>query len=96
MTPRPATFAVPGTMTIEEFLNQIADHPFSRVPVYEGSLDNVTGIVFAHDLLQITDEDAKTRPVASVQRPAAMVPETKKVNELLREMQQSSVPAIGE
>ena len=87
MTPRPATFAVPGSMTIEEFLRQIAEHPFSRVPVYEGSLDNVTGIVFAHDLLQITDEDARTRTVSSVQRPAAMVPETKKVNELLREMQ---------
>ncbi|HEY0796855.1 MAG TPA: transporter associated domain-containing protein, partial [Acidisarcina sp.] len=42
---------------------------------------------FAHDLLQISDEEAKTRTVASVQRPAAMVPETKKVNELLREMQ---------
>jgi putative hemolysin len=87
MTPRPATFAVPGSMTIEKFLEEIAEHPFSRVPVFKGSLDHVTGIIFTHDLLQITDEDAKTRTVASVQRPAAMVPETKKVNELLREMQ---------
>ncbi|HEY0794771.1 MAG TPA: CBS domain-containing protein, partial [Acidisarcina sp.] len=87
MTPRPATFAVPGSTTIENFLHQIAEHPLSRVPVYENSLDHITGIVFAHDLLQISDEEAKTRTVASVQRPAAMVPETKKVNELLREMQ---------
>jgi putative hemolysin len=87
MTPRPKMFAVPGAMTIEEFLKELAHNPFSRVPVYQGTLDNVTGIAFAHDLLQISDEEARTRPVASIQRPAAMVPETKKVNELLREMQ---------
>ena len=56
-------------------------------PVYCGSLDNVTGIAFAHDLLQITDEEARTRTVASIQRPAAFVPETKTGYELLREMQ---------
>jgi CBS domain containing-hemolysin-like protein len=61
--------------------------PFSRVPVYAGTLDTVTGIVFSHDLLQIADKDAPTRTVASLQRPAAFVPETKRVNELLREMQ---------
>jgi putative hemolysin len=47
----------------------------------------VTGIAFAHDLLQITDEEARTRTVASIQRPAAFVPETKRGYELLREMQ---------
>jgi CBS domain containing-hemolysin-like protein len=50
-------------------------------------LDNVTGIAFAHDLLQITDEEAETRTVAYMQRPAAFVPETKRGYELLREMQ---------
>ena len=57
------------------------------MPVYAGSLDNVTGIAFAHDLLQITDEEARTRTVASIQRPAVFVPETKRGYELLREMQ---------
>jgi CBS domain containing-hemolysin-like protein len=57
------------------------------VPVYSGSIDNVTGIAFAHDLLQITDEEARTRTVAGIQRPAVFVPETKRVYELLREMQ---------
>ena len=63
------------------------EHNFSRVPVYSGSIDNVTGIAFAHDLLQITDEEARTRTVASIQRPAVFVPETKRGYELLREMQ---------
>jgi len=87
MTPRPAVFAVSGSITLEEFLEQLRVHNYSRVPVFAGSLDNVTGIAFAHDLLQITDEEARTRTVASIQRPADFVPETKRGYELLREMQ---------
>ncbi len=87
MTPRPEMFAVAGTLTIEEFLQMIESRPYSRVPVYDGTLDHITGIVFAHDLLRIRDEDARTQKVASIQRPATFVPETKNVSELLREMQ---------
>ncbi len=87
MTPRPEVFAVPGSITLEDFLNQLREHNFSRVPVYAGSLDNVMGIAFAHDLLQISDEEARTRTVAGIQRPAVFVPETKRGYELLREMQ---------
>jgi putative hemolysin len=78
MTPRPHMFAVPGDMTLEAFISGLKKYPYSRVPVFKGSLDHVTGIAFAHDLLYT---------VASIQRPAALVPETKRVNELLREMQ---------
>jgi putative hemolysin len=87
MTPRPHVFAVPGDMTLEAFISGLKDHPYSRVPVFKGSLDHITGIAFAHDLLHIADAAAHTQAVASIQRPAALVPETKRVNELLREMQ---------
>jgi CBS domain containing-hemolysin-like protein len=87
MTPRPEIFAVPFTLTLKEFTAEIQEHVFSRVPVYRETLDNITGIAFAHDLLQVTDEDAATRTVAQIQRPAEFVPETKMVAELLREMQ---------
>jgi CBS domain containing-hemolysin-like protein len=87
MTPRPEVFAVKESITLEHFLNQLREHNFSRIPVYSGTLDNVTGIAFAHDLLQITDEEARTRTVASIKRPAVFVPETKRGYELLREMQ---------
>lgn len=87
MTPRPEVFAVPGTTTLEEYLRILERRPFSRVPVYDGTLDHITGIAFAHDLLHIRDDEAGTRTVAEIQRAAAFVPETKKVNELLREMQ---------
>jgi CBS domain containing-hemolysin-like protein len=87
MTPRPEVFAVRDSTTLEEFLAELREHNFSRVPVYAGSLDSVTGIAFTHDLLQIADEEARTRTVASIQRPAVFVPETKRGYELLREMQ---------
>jgi CBS domain containing-hemolysin-like protein len=87
MTPRPEVFAVPETITLEEFLKLLHENNFSRVPVYSGSIDNVTGIAFVRDLLQIRDEEARTRTVASIQHPAVFVPETKRGYELLREMQ---------
>jgi putative hemolysin len=87
MTPRPEIYAVDGSLTLQQFTAALEEHVFSRVPVYSGNLDTITGIAFAHDLLQVADTEAAHRTVAQLQRPAAFVPETKKVNELLREMQ---------
>ena len=87
MTPRPEMFAVAGKTSLEKFTAEVNAHNFSRVPVYGESLDQVTGIAFARDLLAVKDTDAATRTVAQLQRPALFIPETKKVNELLREMQ---------
>ncbi|MFZ1940980.1 MAG: hemolysin family protein [Terracidiphilus sp.] len=87
MTPRPEVFAVDESITLEQFLDLLRRHNYSRVPVYAGTLDNITGIAFSHDLLQIADSDARTRTVASMKRVAVFVPETKKGYDLLREMQ---------
>jgi len=87
MTPRPEMFAVAGKTSLETFTAEVNAHNFSRVPVYEQSLDHITGIAFARDLLGVKDTDAASRTVAQLQRPALFIPETKKVNELLREMQ---------
>jgi CBS domain containing-hemolysin-like protein len=78
---------VPANITLEAFLVLLREHSYSRVPVYSGSIDSITGIAFAHDLLQVSDAEARARAVASLQRPAVFVPETKRVYELLREMQ---------
>jgi len=87
MTPRPEIFAVPETLTLKDLLEVLKENSFSRVPVFVGSLDHVTGIVFARDLLQVLDADAARRTVAELQRPTEFVPETKKVAELLSDMQ---------
>ncbi len=87
MTPRPDVFAVPSSMSLEEFTAAVNEHALSRVPVYAGNLDNITGIAFARDLLGVQDAEAGLLTVASLARTAQFVPETKKVSELLREMQ---------
>jgi putative hemolysin len=87
MTPRPEMFAVAGKTSLEKFTAEVNAHNFSRVPVYGDSMDNITGIAFARDLLGVKDDEAARRRVSELQRPALFIPETKKVNELLREMQ---------
>ena len=88
MTPRPAILAVPEGLSLAGLLEKLKENAFSRVPVFAGTLDHVTGIVFARDLLHVLDADLAVRTVAQLQKPAEFVPETKKVAELLREMQQ--------
>ena len=87
MTPRPDIFAVPDALSLKDFLEKLKENAFSRVPVFSVTLDHITGIVFARDLLQVLDTDAVHKTVAELQRAAAFVPETKNVAELLREMQ---------
>jgi putative hemolysin len=88
MKPRPEMVAVSAQMTVEKFIELLRSRPFSRVPVFEGNLDNIVGIVFAQDVLQVSDDAARTRTVASLmRRDVLFVPETKLGSELLREMQ---------
>lgn len=87
MTPRPEMFAVRESMTLAQFNAALEQRPFSRVPVYRDTIDHITGIAFAHDLLRVPDTEASTRTVATIARPVTFVPETKKGYELLREMQ---------
>jgi CBS domain containing-hemolysin-like protein len=80
-------FAVPESTTLAQFNAALEQRPFSRVPIYRNSIDHISGIAFAHDLLRVPDTEASTRTVATIARPVTFVPETKKGYELLREMQ---------
>ena len=92
MTPRPSMVAVPMDTTVEQFIELLRSKRYSRVPVYEGSLDHIKGIVFAHDVLQVADTEARTRTVASLMHTdVCFVPESKRTNELLREMQKNNI-----
>ena len=91
MTPRPAIVAVPGETTVEQLTHLLSQHPFSRVPVYQGDLDHVVGIVSARDLLQVADTDAARRAASSLMKTEIyFVPETKRASELLNEMQREN------
>jgi putative hemolysin len=90
MTPRPDVVAIPASASIEELRRLIVETKFSRLPVYDGSLDEVTGIVFARDILQVPERDAARRTVRELVRPALFIPETKMGSELLKEMQRKN------
>ena len=87
MTPRPEVIAIPANATVADLRKVLINTKFSRIPVYEDSLDDITGIAFARDLLQIPESEASTRTVREVARPAFFVPETKHGSDLLKEMQ---------
>ena len=92
MTPRPEIIAVPASMTIAEFTDLVKKYPYSRIPVYEGDIDHIKGMVYAKDLLQVPDVEAHTRTVRDLMKTDVyFVPETKLGSELLREMQHGNI-----
>lgn len=92
MKPRPEMVAVPVNTTVEQFINLLRGKPFSRVPVYEGSIHNIKGLVWAQDVLQVADTEAATRTVESLmRRDVHFVPESKLSSDLLREMQKNNI-----
>jgi CBS domain containing-hemolysin-like protein len=92
MKPRPEMVAVAVNTTVEKFIELLRAKPFSRVPVFESNIDNIVGVVYAQDVLQIPDTEAHSRTVASLMRKDVyFVPETKLGSDLLREMQKKKV-----
>ena len=87
MTGRPDIFAVPATTTIEQLHDLLRERPKSRIPVYRNSIDDIQGILFTPDLLQVSDAEAPNTTVEKLIRPAYFVPETKRTTDLLRELQ---------
>ena len=68
MKPRPAMFAVPTNTTVEHFIEMLRTRHYSRVPVYEGSIHNIKGIVYAQDVLQVPDSEAHVRTLDTIMR----------------------------
>ncbi len=91
MTPRPDIAAVPLATTVERFIELQRTRPFSRMPVYDGSIDNIKGILLAHDVLQVSDSEARVQTVEKLMRPVLFVPETMHVSALLRELQSQNM-----
>jgi len=87
MTPRPDIVAIRAGATLAELRAFFRDQEYSRIPVYVDSLDNILGFVFIKDLMRLPETEPPDRPVSTLVRPAYVVPETKRVSELLREFQ---------
>ena len=92
MKPRPEMVAVPVDYTVEQLVDLLKTRPFSRIPVYEGSIHNIRGVLHAQDVLQVPDTEAHTRTVDTLmRRDVYFVPESKLSSDLLREMQRSNI-----
>ena len=89
MVPRPDIISIEDDKTLRDVQALVVEHGASRIPVYDadGDLDDVTGIVFAKDVLKALHQGKHDMKLADIVREARYVPESKKVADLLREMQ---------
>jgi CBS domain containing-hemolysin-like protein len=88
MTPRPNMVTIKAGATLEQLHSLVVNEQFSRIPVCETSIDDIVGFVHVRDMFEVAEGDRVKRTVRELMRPIRLVPETKPVNDLLREMQQ--------
>ena len=79
MTPRVVVFSLPEESTVEQFMQQHEASPFSRIPLYVGTRDHVTGFVLRNDLLLAAAKDQRDAKLSEFSRPIQSVPETAKL-----------------
>ena len=87
MLPRPDITAIEADKALRDVQALVLQHGYSRIPVFEDDLDQVTGIVYAKDVLKALHQGKNDMPLSEIVREAHFVPESKKVADLLREMQ---------
>jgi putative hemolysin len=94
MTARPNMVAVQADETLEALHQLVVMEQYSRIPVYQSSIDEVVGFVHVRDMFEVPESDRLTRKVRELMRPIRFVPETKPVNDLMREMQQEGAHMV--
>jgi CBS domain containing-hemolysin-like protein len=85
MTPRPDIVAIRADASLQQLRELFREEQYSRIPVYRDNLDNVTGIVYVKDLVALPP--GAEPPLTTLMRPPYLVPESKRVSDLLKEMQ---------
>jgi len=91
MTARPEIVAIELGATLDEVKRTIEESGHSRLPVYDGTLDHIVGILYARDLLKILGEPPEKFEIRTAMRQAVFVPETKPLRDLLREFRVQKV-----
>ena len=87
MIPRVDMECFDSTVTVGVATDGVKELGFSRVPVYEGDIDHIVGILYAKDLLKFDTQTDRDRPITDILRPPLFTPESKNAGELLRELQ---------
>jgi putative hemolysin len=91
MVPRVDVVAAENTDSIADVIRVIIEHGYSRIPIYEDSIDNIVGVVYAKDLLRHGVHGDDQRALSAIAREPYFTPEAKHVGELLREMKERKV-----
>jgi putative hemolysin len=94
MIPRIDMVTLESDATVDEAVDLALQGGFSRIPVYEESIDNVIGLLYTKDMLKQLRQGHNDSPIRDLVRPAYFVPETKKLDDLLREIQQKHVHMV--
>ena len=90
MTPRPNIVAISADATLEQLRQLVISEQYSRIPVYEQNIDQTVGFVHVRDMFELDESEREHRTVRELMRPVMLVPETKPVSELMRQMQQEN------
>lgn len=91
MVPRTAMECIPVDAATDELIATIIGCGHSRIPVYEGTIDNIIGILYAKDLLKFWGASNSRVDIGKISRPPFYIPETKKLEELLQEFKKRRV-----
>ncbi|RPJ01974.1 MAG: HlyC/CorC family transporter, partial [Chloroflexi bacterium] len=94
MVPRIDMVALEINTPLQEALNTIVEAGHSRIPVYEESIDHIRGLLYAKDLLMLWRNGQMDRPIKDLLRPTHFVPESKKADDLLAELQQRKIHLV--
>lgn len=90
MTPRVEIVALPAEATAEEIMAVVIESGFSRLPVYQGDLDSIVGILYVNDFIVRLAGQENQLTARELARPALRIPPTKRANEMLREMREQA------
>lgn len=91
MTPRTSMLAFEGDETLDEVWDEIIENGFSRIPVYEETIDNIIGVFYVKDVLSIVKKGETNVPIKNFVRPGYFVPETKSITEILQDFRKMKV-----
>jgi CBS domain containing-hemolysin-like protein len=94
MTARPNIVAIQADATLEELRQLVINEQYSRIPVYEQNIDQVIGFVHVRDMFETDEEEREDRTVRELVRKVLLVPETKPVHDLMRQMQQENTHMV--
>src|SRR6266702_2563354 len=94
MIPRIDMVTLESDATVDEAVDLALQGGFSRIPVYEENIDNIIGVLYTKDMLKQLREGHNTVAIRDLVRPAYFVPETKKLDDLLREIRQKRVHMV--